>query len=145
MWAPRASPPESDEGGEMSLHRLVHRVTGGAQPRFVDDAEADLTGQVGDDRMAPLGGRDQGVEGLAPGVVDRVALRSLLEPALEDVDDHRDLRRDPLLRLVDPVQRLLERRRALEVGHAVVARAPGASAARNGAGSPSPSTSSDRR
>ena len=79
------------EGGEVLLHRLVHGVAGGAQPRFVDDAEADLAGQVGDDRVAALGGGDQGVERAAPTVVDRVALRALVEPALEDVDDHRDL------------------------------------------------------
>ena len=105
----------------MLLHRLVHGVAGGAQPRFVDDAEANLAGQVGDDRVAALGGRDQGVQRAAPTVVDRVALRSLLQPAFEDVGDDRQLGTNALLRLMDPVQRLLELRRPLEVVDAVVA------------------------
>ena len=71
--------------------------------------------------MAALGGRDQGVQGAAPTVVDRVALRALLQPAFEDVDDDRHLGPNALLRLVDPVQRLLELRRPLEVVDAVVA------------------------
>ena len=110
-----------DERRQVPFHRLVRRVAGGSQKRFVDDAEADLTGQVGDDGMAALGRRDQGVEGLTPAVVDRAVSWPLLQPAFEDVDDDRDLGADPLLRLVDPVQRLLQCRSPLEVVDAVVA------------------------
>ena len=52
---------------------------------------------IGDDRVAALGGGDQGVEGAAATVVGCAALRALLEPALEDADDHRELGVDPLL------------------------------------------------
>ena len=67
------------------------------QPWLVDDPEADLAGQISDDWVATLGGRDQAVQGAAPDVVDEVALRALLQPALEDVDDDRDLALDALL------------------------------------------------
>ena len=49
-----------DEGGEVDLHRLVRCIAGGSQPGFVDDAEADLTGQVGDDRDGAAGRRRRG-------------------------------------------------------------------------------------
>ena len=86
-----------DEGGKVLLHRRVHRVARRSQQWFVDDAEADLAGQISDDRMTALGGGDEGVEGAAATIVGRVALRPLLEPALEDADDHRDLGADALL------------------------------------------------
>ena len=87
----------ADQGGEVVLHRLVLRVSDGAQPRFVDDAEADLTGQIGDDRLPALGCRHQHIERLAAGVVERVTLRALLDPTLEDGRDHGDLVAEALL------------------------------------------------
>ncbi|MET0577879.1 MAG: hypothetical protein ABW122_04420, partial [Ilumatobacteraceae bacterium] len=74
--------------------------------------------------MAALRGGDQGVKGPTPTIIDRASLRALVEPALEDVDDHWDLGIDALLRLVDPVQGLLEFRRPLEIVDAVVAERP---------------------
>ena len=86
-----------DEGGKVLLHRRVHRVARRPQQWFVDDAEADLAGQISDDRMTALGRGDHGIQGAATTIVDPVALRPLLEPALEDADDHRNLGIDALL------------------------------------------------
>jgi hypothetical protein len=75
----------------MSVHLRIDGAADRPQPWLVDDPEADLPGQISDDWVPALGGRDHAVQGAAPNIVDEVALRTLLQPTLEDADDNRDL------------------------------------------------------
>ena len=96
-----------------------------AQQRLGEPAEHHAAGQVGHRREAHLRGGDQVLQGEPGGLAQRLQRRRLRPAtARSSADDHRDVGRHPLLRQEDPEDRGLQLRRAVQVGDAVVPRAP---------------------
>ena len=126
MWSPRSGPAGvGDEGGEVLLHR---RRTSRRGRRAAAVRRRCRSGPRGPDRRRPDGGagwRRPGRRGCArrpSSIASPCGPCSSQRSRMPTID--RDLGVDALLRLVDPVQRLLERRCPLEVVDAVVAERP---------------------
>ncbi|CAA9215744.1 MAG: hypothetical protein AVDCRST_MAG76-394 [uncultured Acidimicrobiales bacterium] len=92
---------------------------------LVEAAVADAAGQVAHHREPALGGDDEPVEDV-PHLVTR-GRRKGLGPgshALEEGEDHRDVRRRPLVGQDDRVEGVVQLGRALQIAHPVVAEGP---------------------
>ncbi len=97
----------------------------GVDQRLVEPSETGTPGEVADRREPELRGPDQTLEKVAHRARQVLPRRRLGNPALKELGRQLHLRGGPLLRQEDPEHRLLQLRRPVPVGHAVVGEDPG--------------------
>ena len=111
---------------QMPTDASVRLLTSALDQRGLEQPEADAATQVTQGRITELGGGDQPVDHRADlfprGIGQRLAL---VQPALQQGSDDRNLIRGPLLGEEHPVDGLLEACTRLEVGHPVVPQGAG--------------------